>query len=179
MAAISGSYEYHCEFVGLRELAKRFPYMDVERVGISANENPTNNSIYALLHHSDFYKVAVIHCLTDPRFMPTFWSEAVDTAMFESAIDKTPYPEDCVESFGGKLLLIQGIGLGGIVAPAFRLVEALKNANKDFDMLCLPKVNNQVSSYGTRREWDYFVTHLQGDIPPKQYRLKISGEWPD
>jgi hypothetical protein len=27
------------------------------------------------------------------------------------------------------------------------------------------------SPYIMRRRWDYFVQHLRGDIPPKEYRI--------
>ena len=30
--------------------------------------------------------------------------------------------------------------------------------------------------YAIRRMWDYFVTHLQGQTPPKQYEIKGAGE---
>jgi hypothetical protein len=57
------------------------------------------------------------------------------------------------------------------VAGAFRLVEALQKANLTFDMLCLPNLYSQMTSYTIRREWDYLVTHLQGVEPPKDFKL--------
>ena len=59
------------------------------------------------------------------------------------------------------------------VGSAFRLVEALQKANKDFDMICLPNMTHQMTSYTIRREWDYLVTHLQGIEPPKEFSLTI------
>ena len=50
-------------------------------------------------------------------------------------------------------------------------IEALQKANVTFDMLCLPNLTNQMTSYTTRREWDYLVTHLQGLEPPKDFKL--------
>ena len=46
--------------------------MDSNRVGINGDENPINNVIYASLLHSSFYKVTVLHCMTDPRFAKYF-----------------------------------------------------------------------------------------------------------
>tara|TARA_B110000090_G_C13384806_1_gene447291 strand:- start:439 stop:2946 length:2508 start_codon:yes stop_codon:yes gene_type:complete len=161
---------------GLRQLAERYPYMDLERVGLSANENASNNAIYGSLLHSDFYKVTVIHCMPDPRFWMACLSEEFDIQISPSptAPPKTPYPEDCVESFSGKLLLILGMGFYAFHQPTFLLADALKKANKDFDMLCIPDMHHTVCSYTHRREWDYLVTHLQGAEPPKQFEL-ISG----
>ena len=59
------------------------------------------------------------------------------------------------------------------VGGTFRLVEALQKANKDFDMICLPNMTHQMTSYTIRREWDYLVTHLQGIEPPKEFSLTI------
>ena len=155
---------------GIRQLAKRFPYMDLDRVGISANENPTNNAIYGALLHSDFYKVTVIHCMPDDRFTFAAYTDGVEFSLPESAPPKTPFPENCVEKFDGKLLLILGMGWAHH-SPTFLLVDALKKANKDFDMLCIPNLHHATCAYTQRREFDYFVTHLLGETPPKQFLL--------
>lgn len=156
---------------GLRQLAERYPYMDLNRVGLSANENPNQNAIYGSLLYSDFYKVTVIHCLNDPRFWISSISEPFEGAMTPTTLTKTPYPEECVDTFSGKLLLIQGMNPFAYIQPHFLLADALIKANKDLDMICEPELSNAVSSYGIRREWDYLVTHLQGGEPPKQFQL--------
>ena len=45
------------------------------------------------------------------------------------------------------------------------------NAGKDFDMLIFPNSGHgfRQGSYYTRRRWDYFVRHLLGVEPPKEY----------
>lgn len=163
--------DFDDRIAGMRQLAKRYPYMDLERVGIVGHENQTNN-IYSLLKHSDFYKVAITNCLYDPRFNVAAIGEAYDNTRDKAVVPKTGYPEDCVESFKGKLLLIQGMLSHLTPCPTYRLVEALQKANKDFDMLCLPNLNNAMTSYTIRREWDYLVTHLQGIEPPHEFQLK-------
>jgi dipeptidyl aminopeptidase/acylaminoacyl peptidase len=85
---------------------------------------------------------------------------------------RTPYPEDCVESFSGKLLLIQGLK-DSPLEPSSRLVDALVKANKDVDMLCVPNMTHMVTPYTLRREWDYLITHLMGEEPPKQFLLTV------
>ena len=80
-----------------------------------------------------------------------------------------------VENLQGKLLL--SVGMLDISCPpavTFRLVDALQQANKDFDLLLLPNLGHMPSSYTTRRMWDYLVEHLQGVEPPKEFKL-ISG----
>ena len=82
------------------------------------------------------------------------------------------YPEKLADQLKGKLLLMQGLlDVSSPPAGAFRLVEALQKANKDFDMLFLPNMVHGMPSYLVRRSWDYFVCHLLGESPPKEYEL--------
>jgi len=158
---------------GIRQLAERYPYMDLERVGITGDENGCNNAIYGSLLHSDFYKVSVITCMPDPRFTNSGVCRPTNTSISKTAPPRTPYPEDCVEFFRGKLLLMQGMGNWGVPSPTFLLVNALIKANKDVDMLCIPNMQHTVSAYSQRREWDYLVTHLLGCEPPPQFLLTV------
>lgn len=155
---------------GIRQLAERYPYMDLDRVGITSPEHPVN-SVYALLKHSDFYKVCVQHCLTDPRFSVYLW-EQVSGTVDPAVMNAETYPEHFVDTFAGKLLLIVGMISTTAADSTFRLVEALQKANKNFDMLCMPNMHHEMTGYTTRREWDYLVTHLQGIEPPQDFGLK-------
>ena len=51
---------------------------------------------------------------------------------------------------------------------------ALIAANKDFDLLLFPNRGHGFGgeSYMIRRRWDYFVRHLLGVAPPREYRFK-------
>ena len=168
----SKTSDFDDRIAAIRHLAKRYPYMDLERVGITSPEQSTN-AVYALLKHSDFYKVAVQHCLADPRFVMSL-SETYDGTIDNAIIRKACYPEDYVESFSGKLLLIVGMLSTIATSSSFHLVEALQKANKDFDMLCLPNLHQEMSSYTTRREWDYLVKNLQGVVPPNGFEMKTA-----
>ena len=50
----------------------------------------------------------------------------------------------------------------------------LIKANKDFDLILFPNRGHGFGSepYMMRRRWDYFVRHLMGAEPPKEYELK-------
>lgn len=162
--------DFNDRIAGLRQLAESHPYMDLERVGITGVENQTN-SVYGLLDHSDFYKVAVVHHLFDPRFNAAIYGETYDGTSDLKSRPRSDNSEYNVDSFSGKLLLIQGMQSMATPAGSFRLVEALQKAFKDFDMLCLPNLRHCMESYTTRREWDYLVTHLQAIQPPKDFEL--------
>lgn len=153
---------------GLRQLALRYPYMDIGRVGITSLEAPVN-VLYGSFMYSDFYKVTVSHVFIDRRDVDSsqeMYSGIVD----RETLLKTSGPESYIETFGGKVLLITGL-LSGVAGSTLRLVEALQSANKDFDMLCMPSMGTTMTSYTRRRGWDYLVEHLIGVSPPPEFKL--------
>ncbi len=53
-------------------------------------------------------------------------------------------------------------------------MDALIKANKDFDLILFPSQRHGFGAdgpYMMRRRWDYFVTHLLGVEPPKEYKI--------
>ncbi|MEM6415962.1 MAG: prolyl oligopeptidase family serine peptidase [Pseudomonadota bacterium] len=88
---------------------------------------------------------------------------------------------ELAENLVGKLLLIVG-DMDDNVHPAstYQLVNALIRSNKDFDLLSIPNGNHTLVSaspldraYAERRMWDYFVEHLMGAEPPKEYSITL------
>ena len=54
------------------------------------------------------------------------------------------------------------------------VVDALVKAGKDFDLLMFPHARHGFgpdAPYMMRRRWDYFVQHLMGAQPPKEYQI--------
>lgn len=157
---------------GIQQLAAKYPYMDLNRVGIiSPGGGP--GGLEGLLKFPDFYKVGVAQTPHDSRLM----SASMMGDKYEGIsgpTDDRKYPEDLVENLKGKLLLTQGMLDNCTPASGtFRIVEALQKANKDFDMLFLPKLGHAPSSYLSRRGRDYLVKHLLNIEPPKEYKLKL------
>lgn len=173
----SGATDEHV--MAIRELAKRYPYMDVNNVGLVSIWGMTGG-LYGILERPDFYKVSVVSCPQDSRLMGgPVWGEKyeglIDSDITTSSSPDFLYPEDMAASLEGKLLLMHGM-LDTVNPPAttFRLVESLQKANKDFDMLILPNDSHDVSSYLTRRTWDYLVKHMLDCEPPKEFNLQTS-----
>ena len=56
-----------------------------------------------------------------------------------------------------------------------RFVDALKKANKNFDMLFVPNMSHGESGehrlYLVRRRWDYFAEYLLGVAPPSNFEI--------
>ncbi len=152
----------------IREAAKKYPYMDISRVGIFGGSAGGQSSTGALLMHGDFYKVAVSDCgCHDNRMDKIWWNEAwmgwpVGPEYAESSNVTHAH------KLQGKLLLIVG-ELDRNVDPAstMQVVNALVKADRDFDMLIIPGAGHGAagSAYGKRRQKDYFVRNLLGVEP--------------
>lgn len=163
-----GEDDLNDHIAGIRQLAERYPSMDLERVGITSMEH-SYTVIYSLLRHSDFYRVCVSHAFQDYRcglYLYEMYSGIHDT----QALSAYRGPEDHIDSFQGKLLLIYGQMFGA--DSTYRLMDALQRANKDFESICIPHMGAGVSSYTRRRGWDYLVKHLLGIEPPVQFPLR-------
>ena len=161
---------------GIQQLAKRYPYMDLNRVGIFSPVG-SDGGVLGLLQFPDFYKVGVNgDCLHDTRLE----AASMVAEMYEGMSVPTYLPvEEQVDKLQGKLLLIHGM-LNTMAPPAttFRVVEALQSANKDFDMLLLPKMGHALfPDYLMRRAWDYLIENLMKAKPPAEFPLKITVGW--
>lgn len=160
---------------GIRQLARRYPYMDISRVGIYGSTGGGNQAAYALCKFPDFYKVAVANAgCHDYRAQMHCWGEA-----YIGPLETGDYAAASTIPLAGNLegrLLLSHAALDENVSPAqtMKLVDALVKANKDFDLLILPNdtlSSAWISPYFIRRKWDYFVRHLLGLEPPADYAI--------
>ena len=159
----------------IRQLAHRYPYMDLNRVGIDGHSGGGYAAAHALLAYPDFYKVGVAASGNqDQRVGYSHWGELFIGPMDENrylAAANTPL----AKNLKGKLLLAHG-EMDDNVSPVatLKLVDALVRENKDFDLLIVPNVNHYLrySAYFIRRKWDYFVRNLLGAEPPAGYRIE-------
>ncbi len=154
---------------GLKQLGARYPYMDMDRVGIVGLNMGGGGALEGLLKYPDFYKVGAAGQIYDSRVMGT---QAGDFHEGAYPNKDGKYHEQLVTNLKGKLLLM--VGLQDYVPPAvtFRIVEALQRANKDFDLIVEPNAGYAVTPYQRRRAWDYMVKHLQGVEPPREFNLE-------
>ena len=167
----------------LKELAGRHPQLDLGRVGIFGHSGGGFSSTDALLRYPDFYKVAVSGAGNhDNRGYHFPWGEKYQGLLEENADGTDNYDsqanQNLADKLEGKLLLHYGT-LDDNVHPnmTIRLVDELIRHNKDFDMFVLPNRNHGYANepYVVRRTWDYFVEHLQGKAPPKEYEITGPG----
>jgi dipeptidyl aminopeptidase/acylaminoacyl peptidase len=155
----------------LREAAKAHPFLDVGRVGIFGGSAGGQTALAALLHHGDFYSVAVADCgCHENRLDKIWWNEA----WMGWPIGPWYADSSNVTHAGrlrGRLLLTVG-ALDRNVDPSstMQVVQALIAADKDFDLVVVPNGGHGVgeTAYLVRRRQDFFVRHLLGVEPRRQ-----------
>ncbi len=147
----------------IKAAAKKYPYMDLDRVGIYGGSAGGQNSLGALLTHGNFYKVAVSDCgCHDNRMDKIWWNEQWMGYPIGPHYDAQSNVT-LAKNLTGKLLLVVG-ELDRNVDPAssMQVANALIKADKDFDLLVIPGAGHGATgtAYGRRRLRDYFVSHL-------------------
>lgn len=161
----------------LRQLAARYPYMDLDRVGIYGHSGGGYASARALLLYPDFYKVGVSSSGNhDQREYVARWGETYQGLPAGDNYKSQGNP-DLAGNLCGKLLLIHGDMDDNVpLVQTMRLVDALIRANKDFDLIVLPNRNHGSfdDPYATRRRWDYLVRHLLHVEPPAGFEVHVS-----
>jgi dipeptidyl aminopeptidase/acylaminoacyl peptidase len=151
-----------------RAVAAKYPWYDIERVGIYGGSAGGQNSLGALLFHPEFYKVAVssVGC-HDNRMDKIWWNElwmGWPLAPHYEASSNVVH----AHRLQGRLLLVVG-ELDTNVDPAstLQVANALIRADKEFDLLFIPGAGHgSGGEYGTRKRNDFFVQHLLGVRPP-------------
>ena len=157
------------------QLADKYKFIDIDRVGIHGHSGGGFMSTAAILQYPDFFKVAV-SCAGnhDNRIYNRGWSETHhgvkevvsekgDTT-FVYSIKSNP---EIAKQLKGHLMLIHG-DIDNNVHPGntLRVVEALINAGKRFDMLMLPQQRHHFGNMDEYFYWrlvDYFSQHLKGE----------------
>ncbi len=163
----------------IEKLAERHSWMDIDRVGIFGHSGGGFASTRAILEYPDFYKVAVSGAGNhDNRNYEDDWGEKWHGLLIENEDGTTNYDSQAnqllAENLEGKLLITHGT-LDSNVPPSNTLlvVDALIEANKDFDMIMFPNRGHGYYSepYMMRKRWDYFVRHLKNTEPPKEFEF--------
>ncbi|MCA1584842.1 MAG: S9 family peptidase [Acidobacteria bacterium] len=168
------------QVAGMKELARRFSWIDLDRAGIYGHSGGGTATAAAMFRHPDFFKVGVSQAGNhDNRVYEDDWAEKWQGLLVKKADGTSNYDDQANQNHAkhlkGKLLLAHGT-LDTNVPPYSTLlvVDELIRHNKDFDLLLLPNRGHGFGSepYMMRRRWDYFVRHLMGAEPPHGYELK-------
>ena len=168
----------------LQQLAMVYPQMDLDRVGIFGHSGGGFASTDAILRYPDFFKVAVSGAGNhDNRAYLHPWGERWQGLLVRDTVKggdnyDSQANQNLAANLEGKLLLSYGT-LDDNVHPngTLGVVQQLIQHNKDFDLMVYPNRNHGHARdpYSIRMTWDYFVGHLLGKTPPKEYEIKPPG----
>ncbi len=158
----------------IKQLGAQYPWMDLDRVGIYGGSGGGFASTGGILRYPDFYKVAVSGSGNhDNATYEDDWGEKWQGMLIKNEDGSTTYDNHLLaENLKGKLLLGHGSLDGNVpVNNTLLVAKALMDANKDFDLLIFPNKGHGLGQYWMRRRWDYFVRHLKGTEPPKEFEF--------
>lgn len=167
------------QVAGMKELAQRYRFIDIDKVGIWGHSGGGFATAAAMFRHPDFFKVGISESGNhDNRNYEDDWGERYQGLLVRNG-ENDNYSDEAnqthAKNLKGKLFLAHGSMDDNVPPYNTQLVaDALVKAGKDFDLLMLPQARHgfgQDANYMMRRRWDYFVTHLQGAVPPKEYQI--------
>jgi dipeptidyl aminopeptidase/acylaminoacyl peptidase len=156
----------------MKAAAKKYPAMDLTRVGVYGTSAGGQNAAGAVLFHPDFYKVAVASCgCHDNRIDKQWWNEQWMGAMGPHFAENSNI--DHAAKLKGHLLLMVGeVDTNVPPESTYRFADALIKAGKDFDFVLLPGLDHTGGGeYGERKRRDFFVRWLLGKEPPRWNEL--------
>lgn len=162
------------QITGIKQLAAHYP-IDLDRVGVWGHSGGGFATASAMFKYPDFYKVGVSQAGNhDNRNYADSWAERY-VGLAENNNYDIQANQTHAKNLKGKLMLVHGM-MDDNVPPynTLLVVEALQKANKDFDLVLFPSARHgfgEYNNYMIRLRWDYFVRHLAGKTPPKEFNL--------
>jgi dipeptidyl aminopeptidase/acylaminoacyl peptidase len=167
------------QVAGMRELAGRYRWIDLDRAGIWGHSGGGFATADAMFRYPDFFKVGISESGNhDNRNYEDDWGERFQGLLQRQGATDSYAPQANqlqAQNLRGHLLLAHG-GMDDNVPPqnTYLVVDALIKANKDFDLVILPQQHHGYgpdANYMMRRRWDYFVHYLMGAEPPHEYQI--------
>ncbi|MEM9548401.1 MAG: DPP IV N-terminal domain-containing protein [Bacteroidota bacterium] len=173
------------QIAGIKQLAEEYYFIDTERVGVWGHSGGGFATATALFKYHDFYDVGISESGNhDNRNYEDDWGERYIGRMIEQENGKTNYEAQANQLYAGnlkgKLLMAHGAMDDNVpISNTYLVIDALHEANKDYDLIVFPHARHGFGKdnlYMMRKRWDYFVTHLQGNTPPKEYKIEWSND---
>ncbi|NNE32794.1 MAG: S9 family peptidase [Winogradskyella sp.] len=180
-----GKYEVEDQIAAAKKLGN-LPYIDESRIGIWGWSYGGFMSSNALFKGNDVFKMAIaVAPVTSWRFYDTIYTERYMTTPQEnpSGYDENS-PINHVDKLKGDFLLIHGSGDDNVhLQNTMRMVEALIQADKQFEWMIYPDKNHGIYGGNTRlhlyKKMTNFIHKTLGDkidkIDEEKETSKIKG----
>lgn len=152
----------------MKAAAKKYPYMDIDRVGIFGGSAGGQEAMAAVLFHPDFYKAAYAGCgCHDNRMDKIWWNEQWMGYPVDSSYVACSNVENAHLLTRPLMLMVGEMDDNVDPASTMQVVNALIKAKKEFELVVVPGSNHTLGGeYGDRKRMDFFVKHLLGKTPP-------------
>lgn len=151
----------------MKQAAKKYPQMDINKVGIYGTSAGGQSTMSALLFHPEFYKVGVSACgCHDNRVDKIWWNEQWMGYPIEKQYSESSNVDNAYR-LKGRLLLVVG-ELDDNVDPSstLQVVNALMKAGKDFEYIMVPGMGHSSGNdWVERKRKDFFIKHLMNIEP--------------
>jgi len=168
---------------GINQLAKNYNFIDETKVGIWGHSGGGFATAAALFRYPDFYDVGISESGNhDNRNYEDDWGERYNGLIDGVGKGTVDYYAQANQKYAknlkGKLMIAHGAMDDNVpVSNSYLVVDALIKANKDFDLVIFPHASHGFGNdflYMMRKRWDYFVKHLHGKTPPKEFKIKYN-----
>lgn len=155
-------------------LAKQYPSLDLDRVGVVGHSYGGYNSARMVLMFPDFYRAAITSAgVHDPRKMRYgMWDWHMGVGLDRNSEEYRGLGNlQLVEQLRGDLLIACGeIDENATIDHTFALIDALTKSGKRFDLKIWPGVDHyKIGPYAQMAFWDHFVHSLLGQQPPRDW----------
>ncbi|HEY6968460.1 MAG TPA: DPP IV N-terminal domain-containing protein [Candidatus Angelobacter sp.] len=163
----------------IQQMGKRFPYMDLDRVGIMGQSFGGWSAIWAMLDFPDFFKVGVagIPAAIGHSLYPIM-EDYQGPPVYSDGSHWRPRPNEVPENWkaidgrakagdlkGHLLMFVGEDDENDLSGSVLQFVDALMAADKNFDLIYMPSANHAARfshpQYAIRRMYDYMVHYLQ------------------
>lgn len=157
-----------------KAVAAKYGSYDISRVGIYGGSAGGQNTLSALEEYPDFYKVGVAYAgCFDNRMDKIGWNEAWMGWPVDASYARASGVENAYKLKGEVLLVVGELDMNVDPASTLQVVNALIQSRKDFDLIVVPNEGHGALrnagdvNYGLRRQYDFFIRHLQGEATPQ------------
>jgi dipeptidyl aminopeptidase/acylaminoacyl peptidase len=148
----------------LRAAAAAHPELDLSRVGIYGGSAGGQSAMRALLDHADVYSVAVADCgCHDNRMDKIWWNELWMGYPPDESYVRSSNVADAAKLSGALLLIVGALDDNVDPNSTMQVVDALIQADKDFELLVLPSAGHGAAEtpYGRRKRAEFLWRHLR------------------
>lgn len=164
----------------IKAAAAKYPYMDLDRVGIYGCSAGGQESMTAVLFHPEFYKAAYSACGCHDNRMDKIWWNELWLGYPVGDQYKEGSNVENAHLLSRPLMLVVG-ELDDNVDPAstMQVANALIKANKEFELVVIPGARHTMGeAYGEHKRYDFFVKNLLGTNPPRWDELETGQDKP-